>query len=138
MRGQPLVSDTSTDWPRLLDEARDHGLLTLLHESLVASGIAVPEFFHEAAIAQWASAQILAAGLESTLDALKGITVMPLKGPMLAEELYGDPALRRQMISICWSVKRIFSAPYRGCWPMDSMPKKRLTTTTGFSSAATS
>lgn len=94
MRGAPLTPTGPIDWALLHEQARDHGLLTLLHESLIASGVAVPEFFREAAIAQWASAHLLAAGLESTLDALNGVPVMPLKGPMLAEALYGDPALR--------------------------------------------
>lgn len=94
VRGEPLKPSEPVDWPLLLSEARDHGLLTLLHESLAASGIAVPEFFHEAAVAEWASAHLRATRLESTLDALDGVTVMPLKGPMLAEALYGDAGLR--------------------------------------------
>jgi Uncharacterised nucleotidyltransferase len=96
LRNEPLdrALNGAIDWPTLLEQAQIHRLLPLLHESLSNAHMEVPAFFKEAAIAQWASSQILAAALESTLALLAEIEVMPLKGPVLAESLYGDIALR--------------------------------------------
>lgn len=99
LRGEPLNACnpaclSSIDWPSLLKEAEAHGILLLVHEALTTGGIEVPDFFREAAIAQWVSMQMLTTGLQSALTLLDGIEVMPLKGPLLSESLYGDIALR--------------------------------------------
>src|SRR4051812_23591803 len=88
------------DWHKLAAAAEFHGLTPLLCRNLKAAAIAIP---HEIAseIDSWNSATVrqnlfLSAELLRAHSALRehGIEAIPLKGPVLASELYGDLALR--------------------------------------------
>jgi hypothetical protein len=88
-------------WPRLQDLAARHGLLPLLYRAWSGNeGAALPR---QAFVDLWAAQQMLvrrnaamAAALVDLLAALDaaGLPALPYKGPVLAEALYGDVAMR--------------------------------------------
>lgn len=88
------------DWPSLLDGALRHGLLERLKVALPSGGDGLPQGFearlHREVAGLRIRAALLSAALDEALRALsrRGIPVVPLKGPVLAERLYVDPALR--------------------------------------------
>jgi hypothetical protein len=96
LRGLPYLVPEDTNWKLLLDLARENGVLLLLHQSLLATGLKMPGFFQDAAEECRVSAQQLAGELEGLLQALQELRVdiLPLKGPALALALYGSAALR--------------------------------------------
>ncbi len=101
--GGPTIDtkDLDPDWEVVLAAAEFHGLAPLLH-LLVASnpsltpGRDVAASLHDGYIESSKRALFLTARLCTLLDAFDhaGIQVIPLKGPPLAELLYGDSALR--------------------------------------------
>jgi hypothetical protein len=78
----------------LLGAAERHGVLANIYPFLAPYA---PNEFHAAYRIAWAGSQLLVSELESLLDEFSGsnIQVLPLKGPVLAETLYGDVTLRR-------------------------------------------
>jgi hypothetical protein len=96
LRGSPLALRRDTDWGALLSLAEVHGVLPLTHRALVENGLEVPEFFLNAVRNSQSSTEVLAAHLEQLLASFSecGIEVIPLKGPVLAETLYGDIRMR--------------------------------------------
>lgn len=88
------------EWMSLLDVALRHGLVGRLTAALPPGGDGPPPDFHERLRREVAGLRIRAALLSAALDealralARRGIPVVPLKGPVLAERLYPDPALR--------------------------------------------
>lgn len=92
------------DWRRLVALARWHRLLPLLYAHVATDPelrAAVPppvrEALHAEAIAAAQTALLLTADLVAILRAIggEGIPVVPLKGPVLAQELYGSVGLRQ-------------------------------------------
>jgi Uncharacterised nucleotidyltransferase len=96
LRGSPLDLPGDTDWRALVTLAEVHGVLPLVHGALVENGAKIPEFFLNAVRDSQAFTEILAAELERLLAsfAQHRIEVIPLKGPVLAETLYGDATAR--------------------------------------------
>jgi hypothetical protein len=89
------------DWPKLLEMASQHGLTPLLYQGLSGAGWdAVPEEIRADLKARYranAVRNLFLTGellrISRTLDK-KGIPVVALKGPVLAEIAYGDLTLR--------------------------------------------
>ncbi len=96
-----MLSGDHLDWAWLVDAARPHGMLPLLHHHLraIADG-AVPAPVRDA-LRRRADADArrnlrLAGELVRLLDLLArhGVTAVPYKGPLLAVRCYGNLALR--------------------------------------------
>lgn len=89
------------DWSRLLTLAHAHGLMPLLHHHVAAGDVPLPAASLPALRAQAKAnahrALRLSGALLETLDVCtaEGIPVVPLKGPVLAQQLYGTVALRQ-------------------------------------------
>ena len=89
------------DWSRVLQLATVHGLLPLLNRQVASSALSLPPgdaaTLREQALATAGRSLQLAADLLSLLrlGAEHGITVVPLKGPVLAQQVYGSVALRQ-------------------------------------------
>jgi hypothetical protein len=96
LRGLPFVVPPDTDWRALLSLAETHGVLPLVHQSLLDRSIEIPDFFAAAVRESRKAAGIFAAELESLLKefAERGIEVLALKGPVLGAMLYGDVTAR--------------------------------------------
>jgi len=96
LRGLPITVPRDADWEGLLGLASTHGVLPLVHQSLLAQGIEEPDFFAAAVQESVDAAETFAAELESLLEQFAGqkIDLFPLKGPVLAETLYGSVTLR--------------------------------------------
>jgi hypothetical protein len=97
LRGDPYTVPYDVNWHVLLDLTEQHGVLLLVCQSLIETGVDVPVFFSAAAQAHRSDAERLAAELETLLDgfAAQGIEIMPLKGPVLALAIYENATLRR-------------------------------------------
>jgi len=82
------------DWSVLLALAEENRVTAMVYPALASMA---PEPFAAAWRTGWFNAELLATELESLLDAFaeRGIEVMPLKGPVLAEALYGDRTARQ-------------------------------------------
>jgi len=96
LRGLPLFATENVNWQSLLELAETHRVLPLVHQLLIEKEIEIPEFFHAATREQKTHTERLAVELESLLRqfAARDIDVIPLKGPVLAEALYGNTLLR--------------------------------------------
>ena len=94
LRGLPFVIPHDTDWQVLLELASENGVLLLIDHSLLEKGAETPRFFATAVRESRDVAELFAAELENLLGkfAERGIDTLPLKGPVLAEVLYGDVA----------------------------------------------
>jgi hypothetical protein len=90
----PLSVPSNLDWSALLALAEENRVTAIVYPILAPMA---PMPFINAWRAGWVTAELLATELESLLDAFKenGIEVMPLKGPVLAESLYGDRTARQ-------------------------------------------
>jgi hypothetical protein len=94
LRGNSPVFDTaSLDWDQLLVLAESHGVLPAFCRSYSGR---LPNTFLESIRRHWATAALLATELDRLLQlfARNNIEVLPLKGPVLAESLYGSITLR--------------------------------------------
>jgi len=96
LRESPLHVSRDTDWHALISLAENHNVLPLIYRALEANGAEIPGFFLSAVQDTHSAVEILAAELEQLLAsfAKEDIEVLPLKGPVLAETLYGDVAMR--------------------------------------------
>jgi hypothetical protein len=96
LRDSLSAAPRCADWPALATLAETHGVLPLVHRALSAAGTEIPDDFQRAVVNSRQSSEMLAAQLEQLLAgfAQHGIDVIPLKGPVLAETLYGDVAMR--------------------------------------------
>ena len=89
------------DWASIIDLADAHGLLPLLHEHATRGDVAPPGTARErlAARALASARHSLALGAELVAVikacAASGIQVLPLKGPLLAQQVYGSIAGRQ-------------------------------------------
>lgn len=93
LRGQGPPAPPSINWQVLLDLAGSHGVLPLFCSNFSGE---LPETFVDRLHTQWAMAAFLATELEGLLRqfCLHGIEVLSLKGPVMAEALYGKLGLR--------------------------------------------
>jgi len=91
-----LTPPPALDWPAFLALAQLHGILAAVYPLIAPYA---PEDFAAAVGSEWVSSLMLCVEFESVLDAFAsgGIDVMPLKGPALAEDLYGDVTARRSV-----------------------------------------
>src|SRR2546425_5975977 len=96
-----VLAGDHLDWAWLLDTARPHGILPLLHHHLRATGDGAVPAPVRAALSRRVEADArrnlrLAGELVRLLDlfARHGVTAVPYKGPLLAVRCYGDLALR--------------------------------------------
>jgi hypothetical protein len=83
----------SIDWQALLELADSHGVLPLFCNKYSGK---LPEIFESRVRSQWIAAAFLTSELEGLLEQFcaHGLEVLPLKGPLLAQALYGSPCLR--------------------------------------------
>ena len=97
LQGALSAAPRCTDWRVLEALAETHGVLPLVHRALTATGADTPDdHFQRAVSNSQLSTETLAVELEQLLAsfAQHGIDVIPLKGPVLAETLYGNIAMR--------------------------------------------
>jgi hypothetical protein len=93
LRNDPAEAADSVDWAELLVFAETHGVLPSFCRSYSES---LPETFIDSFRRQWTTSALLAGELEALLELFQSheIEVLPLKGPLLAEHLYGSVSLR--------------------------------------------
>ncbi|MFY9938842.1 MAG: nucleotidyltransferase family protein [Silvibacterium sp.] len=96
LRGTPFVVPHDMNWQTLLELASAHGVLLLVYQTFMERKVEMPGFFAAAVQERRNAAEMFAAELEGLLKqfAERGIEVLPLKGPVLAEALYGDATIR--------------------------------------------
>jgi hypothetical protein len=87
------VAPASINWQALLELADSHGVLPLFCKKYSGK---LPETFLSRVRSQWSAAAFLTSELESILQqfCVHCVEVLPLKGPLLAQALYGGPCLR--------------------------------------------
>jgi hypothetical protein len=87
------VAPASIDWQALLELADSHGVLPIFCKKYSSE---LPETFVSRVRSQWMAAAFLTSELEGLLEqfSVHGLEVLPLKGPLLAQALYGSPCLR--------------------------------------------
>lgn len=97
LRGTLSTAPLDTDWRALAELAENHAVLPLVYHALTACSAEAPDdYFRNAVRNSRLSSEKLALELEHLLAnfARRRIEVIPLKGPVLAEKLYGDVTLR--------------------------------------------
>ena len=96
LRGTLSAAPQCADWAALATLAETHGVLPLVYRALTAVRAEIPPDFQRAVASSRISTEMLAAELEQLLAGFTqhGIDVVPLKGPVLAETIYGDIAMR--------------------------------------------
>ena len=96
LRGQPFTVLQDLGWQVLLELAEAHGVLLLLDQAFRERHVQTPDFFATAVRKHLDVVARFAAELEELLMQLakEGIEVLPLKGPVLAEALYGNVTMR--------------------------------------------
>jgi hypothetical protein len=94
--GASTVPAPETDWDVLLNMAAENGVLAHVFHALQIANTKIPDSFARAARESKAAAIHLAVELENllVLFAQHKIDALPLKGPALSLELYGDAAMR--------------------------------------------
>jgi Uncharacterised nucleotidyltransferase len=94
LRRSETAAPASIDWHSLLVLAESHGVLPLFCREYRGT---LPESFKTKARNEWTTSALLASELEFLLGrfCLRGLEVLPLKGPLLAQTLYGSPSLRQ-------------------------------------------
>jgi hypothetical protein len=119
-RLQHILQSTDLDWARLLQLAQHHGLVPLLYRRLSTALGANQSTRLEAIRLQdklnahrslWLSVELL--NICKHLE-VRGLEVLPYKGPVLAESLYGNLALRQfsdlDLLARVWDLPAIRSA----------------------------
>ncbi len=89
----PNEESDSINWTDLLVLSESHGVLPAFCRGYAGD---LPEIFRERLRAHWATSAFLTSELDRLLQlfARNGIEALPLKGPVLAESLYGSISLR--------------------------------------------
>jgi hypothetical protein len=92
----PAAPSAPLDWELLLALADSHGVLPLFYREYPAQNGDLPDKFVRHFREQWTFSLFLASELEGLLKefAARGIEALALKGPVLAELLYGHTTLR--------------------------------------------
>src|SRR5277367_4118158 len=87
------VDQASIDWQAILELANSNGVLPLFCKNYSGK---LPETFVCRVRSQWIAAAFLTSELEGILQqfCVHCVEVLPLKGPLLAQALYGSPCLR--------------------------------------------
>jgi Uncharacterised nucleotidyltransferase len=93
LRHEAPAPSPTLDWDKLLQLAQSHGVLPLFYR---ARNNQLPERFINHFRERWALSLFLTRELEELLHEFgrAGIEILPLKGPVLAELLYGHVSLR--------------------------------------------
>ncbi len=97
---QRQVAGAVYDWQEVLSLAARHDIIPLLNRSLNVLGDAIPSKIRELVRVRYANEALHTLQLDNERRRLTelllatGIPVIPWKGPMLAELLYGDKTLR--------------------------------------------
>lgn len=93
LQDRHLTAPNSIDWNRLLVLAESHSVLPVFCRNYAGD---LPDIFVDSFRRQWASSAFMAAELEGLLGQFnrEEIPVLPLKGPLLADLLYGSLSLR--------------------------------------------
>lgn len=99
LRGEPTQAISSSEWMTVLDLAEEENILPWTAACLSASGPTDPDIaerLHEIRRTTQISAFLWTSALKSTLAEFhrRQIGVISLKGPWLAERLYGNASLR--------------------------------------------
>jgi Uncharacterised nucleotidyltransferase len=94
LRGSETPAPASIDWHSLLVLADSHGVLPIFCRKYRGT---LPHSFKDRARNQWTASAVLVCELEYLLErfCLRGLEVLPLKGPLLAQTLFGSPGLRQ-------------------------------------------
>src|SRR5436305_190862 len=94
LRGTETPAPPFADWRSLLAFADSHGVLPILCRNYRGT---LPELLKARARSQWTTTAFLASELEVLLErfCLQGLEVLPLKGPLLAQTLFGSSGLRQ-------------------------------------------
>lgn len=89
----PNPSLEPPDWNQLLALAKSHGVLPLFYKRFPGQ---LPPLYAKHYRESWANSHSLSREFEAILGlfARGGVEILPLKGPVLAQLLYGDVALR--------------------------------------------
>jgi hypothetical protein len=92
---RPLPARTES-WEEIAAAAKRHGVAVLLDRALRLNGTAGADAVHAVAREQTRHSLILVQQLRRIVDAIeeRGIAVVPVKGPVLSMQAYGDPAFR--------------------------------------------
>jgi hypothetical protein len=93
LRGTSAPETASFDWPALFELADTHGVLPIFCRQFRGT---LPDRFVTRNRGEWKNSASLSCDLELLLKqfSLSGLDVLPLKGPLLGQALYGSPALR--------------------------------------------
>src|SRR5271169_1817343 len=93
LRDIGAVAPDSIDWQYLLLLAESHGVLPIFCKNYSGE---LPEAYIDSFRRQWTSSVFLASELEYLQEEFnrRSLEVLPLKGPVLAETLYGSVSLR--------------------------------------------
>jgi hypothetical protein len=98
LRGERATVPEGLDWDKLFELAKSHGVFPAFYREYAQTeaGAALPAKFAEHFREEWTNSLFLARELRELLDhsALRGIDLLPLKGPALAECLYGQATAR--------------------------------------------
>jgi hypothetical protein len=94
LRGSETLASASIDWHSLLALADSHGVLPIFCREYAGT---LPESLETRARSEWTTSAFLASELEFLLEhfCLHELEVIPLKGPLLAQTLYGSSGLRQ-------------------------------------------
>jgi hypothetical protein len=93
LRRSETLAPASIDWHSLLVLSESHGVLPIFCREYRGT---LPESFKTRARSEWTTSAFLATELELLLKhfCLHELEVIPLKGPLLAQTLYGSSGLR--------------------------------------------
>jgi hypothetical protein len=94
LRRSGTIAPASIDWAALLELADSHGVLPIFCREYRGT---LPESFKTRAQSDWTNSAFLSCELASLLEhfSQRGLEVLPLKGPFLAQVLYGNAGLRQ-------------------------------------------
>jgi hypothetical protein len=94
LSGSKTLASASIDWHSLLALADSHGVLPIFCRKYPGT---LPEFLETRARSEWTISAFFASELEFLLEQfrLHELEVIPLKGPLLAQTLYGSSGLRQ-------------------------------------------
>jgi hypothetical protein len=93
LQGTGASPPQAIDWQMLLELADRHGVLPMFCRNMAGE---LPDAFESLLRSRWIASAALASELEGLLREFsqRGLEVLPLKGPPLAQTLYGSPTLR--------------------------------------------
>jgi len=129
------------DWSRLLLLAEEHGVVGQLSACLnQCGGLGVPREFQQAILERQRAQNLLTLCLTAELFrilelfAAKDISVLVIKGPVLAVQAYGDPAMRSygdldllvRQCDIRRATESLIASGYRGAVPLEAIDAGKI------------